>query len=166
MQLCCSHRCPVTPGVMWCSNAVVCFACFVYYVTVTMHASYSSTFVCFACFVRCECCLSNTGRQSTGPIPAFLRPLPPSQPEEEAKAQAASLAATAAAAAKQQEVTLQGVVQVCLIPEAEVPEGKALPALEKPFLNCPAQMHVQELQKVPSSQLNSRACSLLSLSWL
>ena len=92
------------------------------------------------------------GRQSTGPIAAFLRPLPPSQPEEEAKAQAASLAATAAAAAQQQEVTLHFVVQVHLMPEAGVSESRALPALEKPFLKCPAKMQVQELQKVPSSQ--------------
>ncbi|KAL3140935.1 hypothetical protein ABBQ32_005465 [Trebouxia sp. C0010 RCD-2024] len=88
------------------------------------------------------------GRQSTGPIAAFLRALPPSQPEEEAKAQAASLAATAAAAAKQQEVTLHGDVQVCLMPDGGVPEGSALPALDKPFLQCPARMRIRELQKV------------------
>ena len=91
------------------------------------------------------------GRQSTGPIAAFLRPLPPSQPEEEAKAQAASLAATAAAAAKQQEVTLHGAVQVCLMPDDKVSEGRALPAVDKPFLSCPARMHVRELQKVQTS---------------
>ncbi|KAL3152995.1 hypothetical protein ABBQ38_012023 [Trebouxia sp. C0009 RCD-2024] len=92
------------------------------------------------------------GRQSTGPIAAFLRPLPPTQPEEEAKAQAASLAATAAAAAKQQEVTLHGAVQVCLLPDCGVPEGRALPALDKPFLTCPARMHVRELQQVVADQ--------------
>lgn len=92
--------------------------------------------------------LHMAGRQSSGPIAAFLRPLPPSQPEAEAKAQAASLAATAAAASKQQEVTLHGAVQVCLMPDGVVPEGRALPALDKPFLSCPAKMHVRELQKV------------------
>ena len=88
------------------------------------------------------------GRQTTGPIAAFLRPLPPSQPEEEAKAQAASLAATAAAAAQQQNITVHAAIQVFLMPEAGVAEGRALPALEKPFLKCPAGMQAQELQKV------------------
>ena len=52
------------------------------------------------------------GRQTSGPIAAFLRLLPPSQPDEEAKAQAASLAATAAAAAQQQDITVHAGVQV------------------------------------------------------
>lgn len=58
------------------------------------------------------------------------------------------MAATAAAAAQQQEVTLQGVVQVCLMPATDAEEGRVLPALDKPFLKCPANMQVHELQKV------------------
>ncbi|KAL0027330.1 hypothetical protein WJX79_001271 [Trebouxia sp. C0005] len=54
----------------------------------------------------------SSGRQSTGPIAAFLRPLPPAQPEVEAKAMAASLAATAAANVQQQKHAVHAVVQI------------------------------------------------------
>ena len=89
-----------------------------------------------------------TGRQTSGPTAAFLRPLAPSQPKEEAKAQAASLAATAAAAARQQGITVDAAIQVCLMPEAGMAEGRALPAQEKPVLKCPAEMQAQQLQQV------------------
>jgi len=90
------------------------------------------------------------GRQSTGPIAAFLRPLPPAQSEADAKSMAASLAAGAAADAKQQEHAVHAMVQVCLQPDPDVEEGKAMAELQQPFLSCPVTMQVGELQKVSS----------------
>ncbi len=90
----------------------------------------------------------NVGRQSTGSIAAFLRPLPPAQPEAEAKAMAASLAATAAANAQQQKHAVHAVVQVCVKPEQKTGEGRALPKLQRPFLMCPVDMQIGQLQKV------------------
>lgn len=90
----------------------------------------------------------NAGRQSTGPIAAFLRPLPPAQPEVEAKAMAASLAATAAANVQQQKHAVHAVVQVCVRPEPKPGEGRALPLLQRPFLMCPVDMQIGQLQKV------------------
>ncbi len=90
----------------------------------------------------------NVGRQSTGPIAAFLRPLPPAQPEAEAKAMAASLAATAAANAQQQNHAVHAMVQVCVRPEQKTGEGRALPTLQRPFLMCPVDMQIGQLQKV------------------
>ncbi|DBA87348.1 TPA: hypothetical protein ACH3X1_004396 [Trebouxia sp. C0004] len=95
----------------------------------------------------------NSGRQSTGPITAFLRPLPPAQPEAEAKAMAASLAATAAANAQQQKHAVHAVVQVCVKPEQKAGEGRALPKLQRPFLMCPVDMQIGQLQKHVTDEL-------------
>ncbi len=115
----------------------------------------------------------NAGRQSTGPIAAFLRPLPPAQPEAEAKAMAASLAATAAANAQQQNHAVHTVVQVCVRPEQKTGEGRVLPTLQRPFLMCPVDMQIGQLQKVSklflstviklSVQLRQATCSFWNL---
>ena len=101
----------------------------------------------------CEAWLgTHAGRQSTGPIAAFLRPLPPAQPEAEAKSQATLLAAAAAAAgmahSSLQAGAAQAAVQVCLTPAADDAGARALPALQQPFLSCPVDMTVQELCQV------------------
>ena len=95
----------------------------------------------------------DAGRQSTGPIAAFLRPLPPAQPEVEAKALAASLAATAATDAKQQEHAVHAVVQVYLQPQLDVEGSRALPKMQRPFLSCPADMQIEQLHKVSQTSL-------------
>ncbi|DBA70660.1 TPA: hypothetical protein ACH3X2_012043 [Trebouxia sp. C0005] len=95
----------------------------------------------------------SSGRQSTGPIAAFLRPLPPAQPEVEAKAMAASLAATAAANVQQQKHAVHAVVQVCVRPEPKPGEGRALPLLQRPFLMCPVDMQIGQLQKHVTDEL-------------
>ncbi|DBB18230.1 TPA: hypothetical protein ACH3X3_003196 [Trebouxia sp. C0006] len=95
----------------------------------------------------------SSGRQSTGPIAAFLRPLPPAQPEAEAKAMAASLAATAAANAQQQNHAVHTVVQVCVRPEQKTGEGRVLPTLQRPFLMCPVDMQIGQLQKHVTDEL-------------
>ena len=94
------------------------------------------------------------GRQSTGPIAAFLKPLPLAQSEAEAKAMAASLASTAAANAQQQKHAVRDAVQVCLRPD-EAAEGRALPELQRPFLTCPADMQIGQLQKVSEPSLHA-----------
>lgn len=97
-------------------------------------------------------CYSDAGRQSTGPIAAFLRPVPAAQPEAEAKSQAALLAAAAAAAgmahSSLQAGAVQAAVQVCLTPAADDTGCRALPALQQPFLSCPINMTIQELCQV------------------
>lgn len=103
----------------------------------------------------------NVGRQSTGSIAAFLRPLPPAQPEAEAKAMAASLAATAAANAQQQKHAVHAVVQVCVKPEQKTGEGRALPKLQRPFLMCPVDMQIGQLQKVSKLFLSTVAAGHL-----
>lgn len=95
----------------------------------------------------------SSGRQSTGPIAAFLRPLPPAQPEAEAKAMAASLAATAAANAQQQNHAVHAVVQVCVRPGPKTGEGGALPTLQRPFLMCPVDMQIEQLQKLVTDEM-------------
>ena len=100
------------------------------------------------------------GRHSSGPIAAFLRPLPPAQPEAEAKAMAASLAATAAAHAKQQEYAVHAVAHVCLKPDPDVDEARAMPELQQHYLSCPAKMQVGQLQEVKiclSASVRARA---------
>ena len=85
------------------------------------------------------------GGQS-GPIASFLRPVPPAQPEAEARSQATLLAAAAAAAAVQQVATVQPTVQICLTPAAGEDNGEgALRPLAKPWLTCPADMRVEQL---------------------
>ncbi len=104
--------------------------------------------------------IGNVGRQSTGPIAAFLRPLPPAQPEAEAKVMAASLAATATANAQQQKHAVHAVVQVCVRPEQKTGQGRALPKLQQPFLMCPVDMQIGQLQKVSKLFL----CTVIRLS--
>ena len=82
-----------------------------------------------------------------GPIAAFLRPVPPVQPEAEAKSQASLLAAAAAAAAVQQATSLQATVQIWLTPAAGDGSEGALAALAKPWLSCPADMKVEQLSQ-------------------
>lgn len=65
---------------------------------------------------------------------------------------AASLAATAAANAQQQKHAVRAAVQVCLRPD-EVEESRALPELQRPFLICPADMQIGQLQKVSKLSL-------------
>lgn len=85
------------------------------------------------------------GGQS-GPIVSFLRPVPPAQPEAEARSQATLLAAAAAAAAVQQVATVRPTVQICLTPAAENGNGEgALRPLANPWLTCPADMRVEQL---------------------
>ncbi len=60
---------------------------------------------------------------------------------------AASLAATSAAKAQQQKHDVHAVVQVWLTPEA-LEEGRVLPQLQQPFLSCPVEMHIGQLEKV------------------
>lgn len=93
------------------------------------------------------------GRQSTGPIAAFLRPLPPAQPESEAKDMAASLAATAAALAQQQEHAVHAMVQVHVTPESARNGQATVPTLQKSYLSCPADMQIEQLQKVVAQDL-------------
>ena len=82
-----------------------------------------------------------------GPIAAFLRPVPPAQPEAEAKSQASLLAAAAAAAAVQQATSVQPAVQIWLTPAASDGGAEALPALAKPWLTCPGDMKIEQLSR-------------------
>ena len=61
----------------------------------------------------------------------------------------------------QQEVTLHGMVQVYLLPADDAEEGRALPALDQPFLKCPADTKIEELQQVPT-ECNDLFCHLVS----
>lgn len=60
---------------------------------------------------------------------------------------AASLAATSAAKAQQQKHAVHAMVQVWVTPEA-LEEGRALPQLQQPFLSCPVEMQIEQLEKV------------------
>ena len=60
---------------------------------------------------------------------------------------AASLAATSAAKAQQQKHDVHAVVQVWLTPEA-LEEGRVLPQLQQPYLSCPVEMQIEQLEKV------------------
>ena len=60
----------------------------------------------------------------------------------------ASLAATAAALAQQQDHAVRTVVQVHVTPESGNDKREAKPTLQKPYLSCPADMQIEQLQKV------------------